>query len=118
MAEFRCMKDGKVVRMDTRDGVVEIKVKNEIELDGASPADALTLVTNAARGLSDVSIEIDHESYYDGCTLSQYVTGWRPATADEMMERTRELAKAKAQRAQFEEQQIAQLRQSRPELFK
>ena len=97
------------VNLNDRTCIEERHVGNDLPLE-----EFLTALQEAAEGLENPSVEINHENFYDSCEYSIVVSGRRPLTDAEVAqeEHNREVMKARRDEyAQAELRLLARLSQ-------
>ncbi|MGV8847003.1 MAG: hypothetical protein ACOH1Y_18345 [Propionicimonas sp.] len=99
---------------------VEKKVEVPLEYVKRDIEAFITQVRTACDGLGDPSIDMDVEygTYGDRDKDVLTVTGWREATQAEIDKATGEIHKSDENRAAYEAHMVAELKKTRPELFK
>lgn len=95
----------------------EIRESRSVDLDGKRLDEIAEYLTTKAEGLVDARLDIEADVYYDSPVLHQHVSGWRPATDAEVREHAQERSGSEQRVRARQEQQFAQLKKDRPDLF-
>lgn len=87
--------------LDDRTCIEERHVGNDLPLD-----EFLTALQEAAEGLENPTVEIDHEQYYDSCEYRIVVSGRRPLTDAEVAQEEHNRAVHRARREEYEQAEL------------
>lgn len=89
----------------------------KVSLDGYELEDVTRILAKAAEGLTNVHLTVESGWEYGETIVEQYITGWRPATPDEIATQEVLMDRATASVRKRQEQELARLKQQRPDLF-
>lgn len=87
--------------LDDRTCTEERYVGNDLPLE-----EFLTALREAAEGLENPTVEIDHEQFYDSCDYRIVVSGRRPLTDAEVAQEEHNRALMKARRGEYEQAEL------------
>lgn len=88
-----------------------------VDLDSLSIERVIEELTAASEGLTDVCLTVEHDYSYGDCYVRQYITGWRPATPEEIAADDVQRRRAANQERERQDRLAERLRQERPDLF-
>lgn len=95
-----------------------ITVQIPIDIRDVKVDEAIQILRDAARGLTDARLDIDCYDDYGSAACETHVRGKRKATQDERKAEEEAQRMSQVSIRQIQDRQIEQLKKQRPEVFK
>lgn len=102
----------------TKDGVDQIRVESEVLFYEGTLDDLLIAIGHQSKGMEDTTLRLDSRYEYGETYADLDVIGWRAATASEIARAQLDIDNSRAAAAARTNLIEAELRKTRPEIFK